>query len=130
MDRVSKYQFFIRDNNGKKSCVVSIDPNYLVTFLRGSHSNYEKGKKLEVHSELDESNKYVVTVADISDELGFVILKSEDKLIEIAPSIATANVGEHILLCGYGNGDEKISILNDCVHSKGVQYFSDKGIFF
>lgn len=103
-DLVKPFIFFINEESGFKSCVVSLTSNFLVTFRHGTHSCYVKDSTvLDVVSILSQK-QYKATVFYICEEQDYVILKTDEKVAYRAAPIQQCDVMKKFVVCGFGKG--------------------------
>ncbi|KAE9546346.1 hypothetical protein FO519_010442, partial [Halicephalobus sp. NKZ332] len=124
---IDKWMFFARDE-ARKSCVVCIHPQYFVTFRHGTHLQLRVGDSLTIYkakSDFDES--FTASVVQINDMLDFILLKSDEHVVEKGPSLAHPEESGCFLLAGYGNVDQHLSYLTGVVHVKNYYFRGPNG---
>uniref|UniRef100_A0A914EN09 Uncharacterized protein n=1 Tax=Acrobeloides nanus TaxID=290746 RepID=A0A914EN09_9BILA len=126
---IDKWMFYAVDSAGK-STVVCIHPRYFVTFRHGTHLQLQVGSVIRIFnakSETNEQDGYEVTVVDLNERLDFILLRSKEIIVPIAPRLAIAEESENFLLAGFGDqstGEQQLAYLNGIVHSVRGYYFS------
>lgn len=93
-DWVNQFLFFIEEV-GYKSCAVALTPNYLVTFRHGTHQGYVKDSTVVRVVSLESGAQYEAAVVYINEEEDYVILKSNDKVVERNILPRSANLTDH-----------------------------------
>jgi hypothetical protein len=107
---ISKYIFYLINNNGGSSSALAIPRNYFTTFRHGPHKCYNIGDVIKLYSH-DNKITFDACVRCISERLDFILLKSYTPILETSPPFCNEfhycqlfKPEQEIQLCGYKNG--------------------------
>lgn len=80
---INEWMFFAKDDAGK-SCVVCVHPRYFVTFRHGTHLQLRVGDPLTIYKAKSDFNEsFTVTVVQLNEMLDFILLKSDEDVVEV-----------------------------------------------
>ena len=116
LDWVNAFLFFIEEN-GFKSCVVALTTHYLVTFRHGTHLCYVKDLTVVRVISVLSSAQYEATVVHICEEEDYVILKSNEKVVDRECPLQECGVMKRFVVCGFGKGFPELTFIRGTVYS-------------
>lgn len=116
LDWVNAFLFFIEEN-GFKSCVVALTPHYLVTFRHETHLCYVKDLTIVWVISVLSSAQCEAIVVHICEEEDYVILKSNEKVVDRECPLQECGVMKRFVVCGFGKGFPELTFIRGTVYS-------------
>lgn len=114
---VKPFLFFINEEGGFKSCVVSLTPHYLVTFRHGTHLSYAQFSTVVRVVSIASEKQYDTVVVDICEEQDYVILKSNEEVVNRECPLQQCDVMKQFVVCGFAKGLPELTFIHGTVHS-------------
>uniref|UniRef100_A0A1I7W6L0 Peptidase S1 domain-containing protein n=1 Tax=Heterorhabditis bacteriophora TaxID=37862 RepID=A0A1I7W6L0_HETBA len=116
-DWIKTFLFFILEETGFKSCVRSLTPHYMVTFRHGTHLNYVKDSTVVRVLLISSGKQYDAVVTYICEEQDYVILKSNEEVVERECPIQQCDVMKRFVVCGFTKGLSELNFIRGTVYS-------------
>ncbi|KAE9553049.1 hypothetical protein FO519_003729 [Halicephalobus sp. NKZ332] len=126
-DWVKPFLFYIDEETGFKSCVVSLTPHYLVTFRHGTHLSYIKFSTVVRVVSISSGKQHDAVVVHICEEENYVILKSNEEVVDRECPRQQCDVMTQFVVCGFAKGFPELTFIHGTVYSTYPFVYENNG---